>query len=219
MSVEILNLDSQKNFTRESGVVLELDAGVVPVGRPKSKVFVFDKAGRNLRFALDDREHIGLKDRLSDKLGKTEYMAIASSTLTKTFRFTTDFSFGDLKVADVMVEARLMGKAPDEIAIAYAENGDPVRDICYKIKAHLSRVFTEIRLENLDNLQQFADGVFHRVEDMKIDDPYLSVEGVSVQYKLPTDIEQAFEEIHKQRIEQKKAKERAEIQWVNPKFS
>lgn len=213
MSSDFFDLNGDVNFTKASGVVFQLDEGVIPVGRPKSKVFVFDEKGRNLKYALDEHEQIGLKDRLMDKMNKTQYFAIAATTLTKNLRFKSDFNFGDLKVPDVIVEAKLKSKAPDDIAIAFAEGGDPVKDICYTIRTRLSRVFTEIRLESLDNLQIFHDGVFHRVEEMRVDDPYLSLEGVSVRLTLPKDIEQAFEEIHKQRIEQKKVKERAEREY------
>lgn len=213
MSTEIPNLDNAMNFTKTSGIVFQLGDGVPPVGRPMSKVLVFDKLGRNLKYFLNDGQTLGLAKHVLDKVNKAQYLVVSVTTLSKFFRFKTDFNFGDLKVSDVMVETRLKTAKPDEIAVGYAEDGDPVKDICYMIKAHLSKVFTEIRLEDLDNLQEFTDGVSKRVREMKISHPYLELEEVSVQYKLPKEIEEAFEEIQKHRFEQKKAKERADREY------
>jgi len=206
---EVANLKSDTNFSKSSGIIYQIEDGASLEGRPKSKVYVFTKVGKNLKYILDEGNKISFIKSLSDKLHKASYSGISVSLLTKFLRFTTDFSFGDLKVADVMVETRLKAKEPDDIGISFIEEGDPVKDICFMIKAHLSRVFTEINLENLDNLQQFTDNVYHRVEEMKITHPFLNLEGVSVQYKLPPDIEKAFEDIQKERIELKKIEARS----------
>ncbi len=210
MEHEVPKLEAQSNFTKTSGIIYELDQNAEIASRTKSKVFVFANIGRNLRYILNEGQKISFAKLMKEKISKIDSMAISVSSLPKFFRFITDFNFGDLKVTDVMVETQLKSKAHEEIAITFAEGGDPVKDICYMIKSSLGRVFTEIRLEDLDNLQQFTDRVFGRVSEMEIKHPFLDLEKTSVQYKIPEDIEQAFEEIQKEKIEQKKAKARAD---------
>jgi hypothetical protein len=211
MQNEVLRLDSNLNFTKESGLVYELDEKAEIVSRVKSHVFVFSKVGRNLKFSLAENAKIGILQKIKQMVEKDVCFTISVSFLPRFFRFRTDFNFGDLKVTDVMVETQLKAKIDnvEDIAVTYAEGSDPVKDICYMLKSHLSRVFTEIRLEDLDNLQEFTESVYKRVSEMRVEHPFIALVKTSVQYKIPEDIEKAFEEIQKEKIDQKKARARA----------
>ena len=163
MSNEVVTLNSSENFTVVSGLVQCLDErGWDKIwkplaGRPKSTVFVFDAVNNRLLYELDSNDRVSLKSRLLDPLQGIRYKAFAVSAQSKTFRFQTEFIFGDTKVPRTILETRFHVTQSDDVAISVAEGGDPVKEVCNSIKSYLDVAFKEICLENIDSLQHFTD--------------------------------------------------------------
>lgn len=221
MPKEIVNLNNPENFTVLSGLARPLDQKgwsrfyLTPRGQPKSVVFVFDSVSRALLYELQPGTAVSLWKSLGDEfISRIEYEAYAISDQAKNFRFQTEFVFGDAKIPDATLDVRISVSQPDDVAISVAEGGDPAKELCWAVKSHLDRVFTEIQFEDIDSLQQFADGVHSAVRSTRIDHPYLVLEHTTIQYSLPKSIEEAFEEIQEERVKRKTIIEKSKREYA-----
>ena len=72
---EVANLNSDTNFSRSSGIIYQIEDGSALEGRPKSKVYVFTKVGKNLKYILDEGNKISFMKSISDKLSKANILS------------------------------------------------------------------------------------------------------------------------------------------------
>lgn len=221
MEKEIISLNSAENFTLLSGLAQPLDEKgwsriyLTPRGRPKSIVFVFDSVGNRLLHELQPGVAISLWRSLKDEfIDGIKYKAYAISDQAKNCRFQATFTFGDVKIPDATLDLRISVSQSDDVAISVVEGGDPVKELCRSVKSHLDRVFTEIQFEDIDSLQQFAEGVHAYVHATRVEHPYLVLEQVTIQYNLPKSIEEAFGQIQEERIKRKTLAEKSQREYA-----
>jgi hypothetical protein len=228
MSNEVLDLSTQDNFTLQSGLVHQLsEEGWNRIwkplaGHPKSTVFVFDRINNGLIYKLGSNDRVSIRSRLVHPVAGVKYKAFAVSNQSKTFCFQAEFIFGDTKPLRTMLQIRIRindkedNEKQDDLAIAFVDGADPVRELCYSIKAYLDVAFKKIYLGSIDSLQAFMDQMHETIEAVQaqVSHPYLTLESTTAQLELPKEIEDAFQRRHEERIKHKEAVESKEHEYI-----
>jgi hypothetical protein len=212
----IINFEDEQNFTLAAALVQELDdsawsqkkLGGAPMGRARSKVFVFDSVTNRKLYELGPDEKISLGDIAKDKLRKVVYRAFAVSQQIQSFQLASPFHFGNVKFPEVLLDLQIKTDNFEDVAINVIEDNDPVRELCNKVKSKLDLKFKAIKFEDIDNVYEFTTSVYDTVEELNISHPYIELVSTGIQLNIPKSIEDAFEEIQSQRIKAKTTEEK-----------
>lgn len=202
----ILKLSQSTHFTLHSGLVLELHSSSwnIPQGRHGSLVCIFEANNGRLLYELEPNDSISFKSKLGLRyrlLGGTQLRVLAISRLSKTFSFQTDFLFDDIKIPTTVFTTNITIKEPSvDIAVAIIQGEDPLKNLCTSIKSRLDSMYRQVCFENVEQLNQFVDKFDLAVREMKLENRYLKLEVLDIEYNIAKFKMETVEKINKKKV-------------------